>query len=242
MENGFHYLIMPNHMPASRVEIRLIMRVGSILETEQEKGCAHFLEHMAFQGTTHFPGRSLVESLEKLGMRYGQDINAFTGFDRTVYMFAVPVDKDKEAVMKHSLLIVRDWLQGMSIDSLKVENEKGVILEELRGYNLGDEFYPLKIGTGLFSRRMPLGSVDDIRRVTPRTLKNFYRKWYVPSLATLAIAGDVSPLELEQEVKTLFSGCKGNASVYIPFHPLQYDEGIHLSEVRDTLRNAADWN
>lgn len=237
LENGFHYLIMPNHMPASRVEVRLIMRAGSILETEQEKGCAHFLEHMAFQGTTHFPGRSLVESLEKLGMRYGQDINAFTGFDRTVYMFAVPVDKDKEAVMKHSLLIVRDWLQGMSIDSLKVENEKGVILEELRGYNLGDEFYPLKIGTGLFSRRMPLGSVDDIRRVTPRTLKNFYRKWYVPSLATLAIAGDVSPLELEQEIKTLFSGCKGNASVCIPFHPLQYDEGIHLSEVRDTLRN-----
>lgn len=171
LENGFHYLIIPNHMPASRVEVRLIMRAGSILETEQEKGCAHFLEHMAFQGTTHFPGRSLVESLEKLGMRYGQDINAFTGFDRTVYMFAVPVDKDKEAVMKHSLLIVRDWLQGMSIDSLKVENEKGVILEELRGYNLGDEFYPLKIGTGLFSRRMPLGSVDDIRRVTPRTLK-----------------------------------------------------------------------
>lgn len=99
-----------------------------------------FLEHVAFGGTTHFPKRSLVEYLESLGMKYGQDINAFTGFDRTIYMFAVPADHQKEEVIDRSLLIMRDWLDGISMSSEKVENEKGIILEELRGYDLGDDF------------------------------------------------------------------------------------------------------
>ena len=108
--------LLQNPSPVSRVEFRLVMRVGSVQETEQQKGCAHFLEHVAFGGTTHFPKRSLVEYLESQGMKYGQDINAFTGFDRTIYMFAVPTDHQKEEAVNRSLLIMRDWLDGISMN------------------------------------------------------------------------------------------------------------------------------
>ena len=205
LPNGLRYLILRNSSPASRIEFRLVMEVGSVQETEQEKGCAHFLEHVAFGGTTHFPKRSLVEYLESLGMKYGQDINAFTGFDRTIYMFAVPADHQKEEVIDRSLLIMRDWLDGISMSSEKVENEKGIILEELRGYDLGDDFYSLKIGQGIFGHRIPLGTVEDIRKVTPQILEGYYQKWYVPSLATLIVVGDISPQDIEIKIKEGFS-------------------------------------
>ncbi|MDO4770795.1 pitrilysin family protein [Porphyromonas sp.] len=240
LDNGFHYLILPNATPASKVEFRLIMRVGSLQETEEEKGCAHFLEHVAFGGTTNFPKRTMVKTLEKLGMKYGQDINALTGFDRTIYMFAVPVDNQKDMVISNSLLIIRDWLDGMTIDPEKVENEKGIILEELRSYELGDEFYSLKIGNGLFGRRIPLGSAEDIQNVTPNKLKQFYQKWYRPELATLVVVGDVEPQEIEQRIKERFSSLKRSPSpIKRSPQPLEYSPEISLSEVRDSLRSTS---
>ena len=236
LSNGLHYLILQNPSPASRVEFRLVMQVGSVQETEQQKGCAHFLEHVAFGGTTHFPKRSLVEYLESLGMKYGQDINAFTGFDRTIYMFAVPTDHQKEEAIDQSLLIMRDWLDGISFNPEKVENEKGIILEELRGYDLGDDFYSLKIGQGIFSHRMPLGTADDIRKVTPQILEEYYKKWYVPSLATLVIVGDVSPKEMEAKIKKRFSSLKKRPANEFRTYPLEYTPNIHLSEIRDSLQ------
>lgn len=240
LDNGFHYMILPNTTPASKVEFRLIMRVGSLQETEQEKGCAHFLEHVAFGGTTHFPKRTMVESLEKLGMKYGQDINAFTGFDRTIYMFAVPMDHPEDEVISHSLLIIRDWMDGMTIEPEKVESEKGIILEELRSYELGDEFYDLKVGEGLFGKRIPLGSAEDIKRVTPERLRAFYRKWYRPDLATLVVVGEVSPQDVEQKVKEMFSSLKSNpAFPKLSPHPLEYSPGVKIKDVQDSLRTSS---
>lgn len=236
LSNGLHYLILNNASPASRVEFRLIMRVGSVQETEQEKGCAHFLEHVAFGGTRHFPQRSLVEFLESLGMKYGQDINAFTGFDRTIYMFAVPVDQAEDEVIDHSLLILRDWLDGVTIDPEKVENEKGIILEELRGSDPEDDFYPLKIGQGIFSRRMPLGTADDIRKVTPQILESYYRKWYVPSLATVVVVGDISPQEIESKIKARFSSLPRRSAKDFRAYPLAYAKGVHRAYVQDPLQ------
>lgn len=236
LPNGLRYLILRNSSPASRIEFRLVMEVGSVQETEQEKGCAHFLEHVAFGGTTHFPKRSLVEYLESLGMKYGQDINAFTGFDRTIYMFAVPADHQKEEVIDRSLLIMRDWLDGISMSSEKVENEKGIILEELRGYDLGDDFYSLKIGQGIFGHRIPLGTVEDIRKVTPQILEGYYQKWYVPSLATLIVVGDISPQDIEIKIKEGFSSLQKRPVNGFRTYPLEYTKGIHLSEIRDSLQ------
>lgn len=236
LPNGLHYLILRNSSPVSRVEARLVLRVGSVQETEQQKGCAHFLEHVAFGGTTHFPKRSLVEYLESQGMKYGQDINAFTGFDRTIYMFAIPTDHQQEETVNRSLLIMRDWLDGISMNPEKVENEKGIILEELRGYNLGDDFYSLKIGQGVFGRCMPLGTAEDIREVTPQKLEEYYKKWYIPSLATLIIVGDVVPQEIENKIKECFSSLPKRPSDDYRTYPLEYAKGIHLSEIRDSLQ------
>lgn len=237
LPNGLHYLILNNSVPASRVEFRLIMRVGSVQEEENEKGCAHFLEHMAFGGTKHFPKRALVDYIESYGMKYGIDINAFTGYDRTIYMFAVPVDRGREAVVDSALLIMRDWLDGISFYPEKVENEKGVILEELRSYHLDDDFYRLKIGSGAFGSHIPLGAADDIRKVTSRMLKKYYDKWYVPALATLVVVGDISPEEVEAKIKAGFSSLEGKLPEDFRVYPLDYVKGIQLSEVRDSLRN-----
>lgn len=237
LPNGLHYLILKNAVPASRVEFRLIMRVGSVQETENQKGCAHFLEHMAFGGTRYFPKRSLVSYLESKGVKYGIDINAFTGYDRTIYMFAVPTDHGQEAVVDSSLLIIRDWLDGISFLPEKVENEKGIILEELRSYDLNDDFYQLKIGQGVFGNHIPLGTADDIRKVTPQVLKEYYNKWYTPSLATLVVVGDISPNEIEAKIKAGFSSLKKRVAKDFRIYPLEYAKGIQISEVRDSLRN-----
>ena len=237
LPNGLHYLILKNAVPASRVEFRLIMRVGSVQETENQKGCAHFLEHMAFGGTRHFPKRSLVSYLESKGVKYGIDINAFTGYDRTIYMFAVPTDHGQEAVVDSSLLIIRDWLDGISFLPEKVENEKGIILEELRSYDLNDDFYQLKIGQGVFGNHIPLGTADDIRKVTPQVLKEYYNKWYIPSLATLVVVGDIFPNEIEAKIKAGFSSLKKRVAKDFRIYPLEYAKGIQISEVRDSLRN-----
>lgn len=237
LENGFRYLILPNAHPSSRVEFRLVLRAGSLLETEEEKGCAHFLEHIAFGGTARFPKRTLVEYLERLGMRYGEDINAYTGFDRTVYMFAVPTDKNRDEVLDNALLIVKEWMEAMSIDEEKVESEKGIILEELRGFDPGDGFYPLKIGNGIFSRRMPLGEAGDIMRMTPAILNGYYGKWYIPSMAALIVVGDISLRETETKIKKVFSALR-NPPFSTPLSPipLSYDKGINMMEIRDTLQ------
>lgn len=235
LPNGLHYLILKNDVPSSKIEFRLIMRVGSVQETENEKGCAHFLEHMAFGGTTHFPQRSLVNYLESMGVKYGIDINAFTGYDRTIYMFSIPTEHQQESAIDSSLLIIRDWLDGISFLPQKVESEKGIILEELRSYDVNDEFYSLKIGKGVFSRHLPLGTANDIRRVTRQTLKGYYDKWYVPSLATVVVVGDITPAEIEQKIKERFSSVRKGKAKGFRVYPLEYAKGIQLSEVRDSL-------
>lgn len=171
LPNGLHYILRQNDIPVSRIEFRLVLRTGSVQELDRETGCAHFLEHVAFGGSRHFPDKSLQSYLETLGMKYGVDINAFTSQDRTIYLFAVPTDSQRKGVIDSALLILRDWMDGLKICPERVETERGIILEELRGYDVGDPFYDLKIGEGIHARRLPLGTIGDIRRITPATLK-----------------------------------------------------------------------
>ncbi|MCM1108347.1 MAG: insulinase family protein [Clostridium sp.] len=236
LSNGLRYILKQNGTPASRTEFRLIMRVGSVQETEQQKGGAHFLEHIAFGGTRHFPRRGAVEYLESLGMKYGQDINAYTGFDRTIYMFAVPSDRQKEDGYQKPLLILKDWLTDMTINPQRVETEKGIILEELRGYDLGDDFYDLKIGQGIFKQRMPLGHSKDISNMTHTTLREFYRKWYVPELATLVVVGDIDPQQMERQIQKMFNQKKPKRHPDLQTYPLVYRKGTQISKVIDSLQ------
>lgn len=235
LTNGLHYIILRNNEPAHRIEYRLVMKVGSIQESAGQKGCAHFLEHMAFGGTKHFPGRSLVHYLESKGMQYGIDINAVTGYDRTIYMFATPSEGGSHSLIDSSLLILRDWLDGIVFSPAKVESEKKVILEELKSFRYNDDFYKLKIGRGLWSDHIPLGRAEDIERVTPAALEQYYRKWYRPNLAALVIVGDVDPAYVEQQLTTTFASVKRAPANYFRTYPLQYDKGIQIMEVSDSL-------
>ena len=193
---------------------------------------------MTFGGTRHFPDRRLVDYLESLGVQYGIGINAYTGYDRTIYMFSVP--NDNPSNIDNALLILKDWLTDISVTRSKVEGEKGIILEELRSYDVGDSFYDLKIGNGIYSKGIPLGSADDISSMTPQKLRDFHRTWYTPDRATVAIVGDVEPEEVERKIISTFGKVPGRKSPQVPDYPLEYASGVTVGEVADTLLRRAE--
>src|SRR5260370_3286727 len=128
--NGMRYYIRRNKKPEKRAELRLVVKTGSILEEDDQQGMAHVVEHMAFDGTTHFPKKEIISFMESLGMRFGADVNAYTNFDETVYMLTVPTDKPE--MMDRALLILEDWAHNVSFDPTEVEKERGVVMEEWR--------------------------------------------------------------------------------------------------------------
>ncbi len=233
LDNGLNYILVENDSPDRMIEMRLIFRAGSVLETEENRGAAHFLEHMAFGGTKHFPGHKLVDWLESRGVQYGMSINAYTGYDRTVYQLAIPSDNPKD--IDNALLILKDWLVDIPLDAEKVDAEKGIIIEELRGYDVGDEFYNLKIGSGLYSKGIPLGTEEDIRKMTPKILKDFHEKWYTLSQATVVVVGDFDKEYLQERVVRTFGKLPATSSPDYREHPHTYDPGVNYAEVRDTL-------
>lgn len=235
LPNGLHYLILPNNYPAGRVEFRLIWKVGSVQQEDNQGGCAHFLEHLAFGGSKNFPDRGAVAYLESLGMKYGIDINAFTGHDRTIYMFATPSDSLRAEGFAKPLSIIRDWMELLTINPARVETEKGIILEELRSTFQEDPFYDLKIGQNRFSSRMPLGTAEEVNRMTADVLNEYYRKWYVPMLGAVAVVGDVDPISVEKEIKRLFSSLKASPDPGYRTYPLSYDPERQIMVLTDTL-------
>ena len=233
LANGLDYVIVENQSPSRMIEFRLIFRTGSMMETDGNRGAAHFLEHMAFGGTRHFPKRKLVEYLESLGVQYGIGINAFTGYDRTIYMFSMPSDDPEN--LDRALLILKDWLTDITIARQKVEREKGVIKEELRGYDVGDEFYDLKIGTGRYSEGIPLGTEEDIDRITPEILRDFHDTWYTLDRATVAVVGDVYGDDVEMRIKKILGPLKPTVSPEYDESLLEYADGVTVKNVADTM-------
>ncbi len=233
LDNGLSYVVAHNASPSRMIECRLIFRAGSVLEDSSNRGAAHFLEHMAFGGTRHFPKRELVDYLESLGAQYGISINAFTGYDRTIYMFSIPSDDIEN--LDNALLILKDWLADITIDPKKVEGEKGIILEELRGYDVGDEFYDLKIGNGRYSEGIPLGTAGDISAMTSRVLKDFHRKWYTLGQATVAVVGDIDTDDVQRRIRRILGPLKPTSSPGYRDFPLTYAEGSTVKCVNDTL-------
>ena len=235
LDNGLHYIIMPNALPRHGIEMRLVMKVGSLQENDQQKGGAHFLEHMSFSGTKHFPQDAWVDYFERLGMKYGRDINAFTGYDRTIYWLSLPVADFGTQVMDSTLLAVRDILDGVSFEPQLVEQERGVIKEELRGYSTGDDFYSLKIGDGRYILRMPLGTEQDIETISRNQLLNYYHQWYLPQNACLVVVGNVDVQDMQKRIQATFSSIAKGQPTPLGKYPLTYKKGITLHEVKDTV-------
>lgn len=235
LDNGLQYIIKQSHNPAQKIEFRLIVRSGSVVETDAEKGSAHFLEHMAFGNTKHYPNRGLVKFLESLGMKYGTDINAFTGYDRTIYSFSVPTDRNKKEVIEKSLTILKDWIVGIEFEQHSVDKEKGIILQELSTYGVDDDFYWLKLGKGIHSQRMPLGTAEDISNMTVETLKGYYDKHYTTDNVGVIIVGDMSAKQMKKQVEKVFGGIEKRRKGTYANQNLIYNKGQEIFVVLDSV-------
>ncbi len=207
LSNTFAYKIMHNEKPKERVVIRLLVKAGSLEEDEDQRGLAHFIEHMAFNGTKHFKKNDLVRYLESIGMRFGGDLNAETTFGHTLYKLSVPVTGDN---VEKALLIVHDWANGLAFDPKEFENERGVVLEEKRlrnkpGYRLYKQFSPLFFNGSRYEKRETIGKASVLKHAPVSRAVDFYKKWYRPELMTLVVVGDIDPKAMEQKVRKVFA-------------------------------------
>src|SRR5450432_4907016 len=163
LPNGFTYYIRKNTEPAKRVQLYLVNKVGSVLEEENQRGLAHFMEHMSFNGTTHYPKNELVHYLQKSGVRFGADLNAYTSFDETVYQLPIPTDNP--SILQNGFQIMRDWAQNATLDSVEIQKERGVVLEEERlGRGASERmeriYFPVLLNQSRYAERIPIGKVD----------------------------------------------------------------------------------
>jgi zinc protease len=208
LANGFTYYIRHNEEPKNRVVFYLANKVGSILEKDDQQGLAHFMEHMSFNGTSHYPKNELIDYLQKAGVRFGADINAYTGFNETVYQLPLPSDDPK--LVANGLQIMRDWAHGASLDVSEINKERGVVLEEKRlGKGAKDRmqklYWPVVLNHSRYAYRMPIGTDSVLNTFKSETLRSFYNDWYRPDLQALIIVGDIDVAQIEQAVKAKFS-------------------------------------
>ena len=208
LPNGLRYLIRRNTLPENRAELRLVVDAGSILEDEPQLGVAHFVEHMAFNGTRRFPKADLVNFLERTGVRFGPDLNAYTSFDETVYMLQVPTDT--AAIVSKALDILEDWAHGLALDSAEIRKERGVVVEEWRSgrgaqMRMTYKQFPVILRGSKYATRLPIGTRENLQSFPDSVARAFYRDWYRPDLMTVVAVGDFDPKQMEADVKQRFA-------------------------------------
>ena len=207
LPNGLRYYIRANKRPEQRAELRLVVRAGSVLERDDERGLAHFVEHMAFEGSTHFARSELVHYLESVGIRFGADLNAYTSFDETVYMLSLPTDTAN--IVDHAFTVLADWAGGVTFDSTAVERERGVIIEEWRlgqgaQQRVSNEQRPVMLHGSRYAERMPIGDTVVIRTASAATMRGFWKRWYRPDLMAVVAVGDFDPAAVAQLIRDHF--------------------------------------
>ena len=208
LDNGLRYYIRVNRRPETRAEIWLILNAGSMQEDDDQLGLAHFVEHMAFNGTRNFEKQELIEYLEGIGMRFGPDVNAFTSFDETVYMLKVPTDDDD--IVATAFQILEDWAHGISLEGDEIDKERGVVTEEWR---LGrgaearvlDRQLPVLFKDSRYADRLPIGTPEILGSAPHEALRRFYRDWYRPDLMAVVAIGDFDPDRIEHLIQSHFS-------------------------------------
>jgi zinc protease len=207
LPNGLRYYLRANKQPLGRAELRLVVNAGSILEDDDQRGLAHFVEHMCFNGTRHFPKQDVVAFLQSTGMRFGAHINANTSFDQTVFQLRIPTDNQN--VIDRSLLILEDWAHAVSFDPDEIDQERGVILEEWRtglgaGARMLDVQLPILLKDSRYAERIPIGKPEIIRSFPYERLKKFYTDWYRPDLMAVIAVGDFDPATIEGMIRSHF--------------------------------------
>jgi zinc protease len=208
LPNGLRYYVRPNGRPANRAELRLVVKAGSVLEDEDQRGLAHFVEHMLFEGTEHFPGRSLVDFLSSLGLTIGADANAETGYDETEYILRVPTDVP--GVLDRAMLVLQDWASAATFDQAGIDHERGIVLSEWRmnlgaGERIQNKLRSIQLQGSRYADRPPIGDPDVIAHAQREQLLRFYRDWYRPDLMAVIVVGDVDRDRVEGMIKSHFS-------------------------------------
>jgi zinc protease len=209
LDNGLSYYLRHNAKPENRVELRLAVKAGSILEDEDQQGLAHFLEHMAFNGSKNFKKNELVDYLQTIGVKFGPDLNAYTSFDETVYMLLVPTDSAE--ILNTALQVLEDWAHQITMDHEEIDKERGVVIEEWRIGRGADErmrqqWFPVAYEGSRYAERLPIGKKEVLDTFGYETLKRFYYDWYRPGLMGIVAVGDIDLDEMEAKIKAQFSG------------------------------------
>jgi zinc protease len=208
LPNGFRYFIRPNAKPENRLELRLVVNAGSVLEDDDQQGLAHYLEHVAFNGTENFERNEMVRFLESLGVGFGPDLNAYTSFDETVYRLRLPTDQPD--VVEQGFLILADWAGRITASDEAIEMERGIIIEEWRGRRGGrqrirDLQFPVLFYGSRYAERLPIGILEVLENFDFDRLRDFYRDWYRPDLMSVIAVGDLDVEETRARIHEEFS-------------------------------------
>ncbi|MTV39636.1 insulinase family protein [Duganella radicis] len=215
LANGLTYYIQSNGRPEKKLELRLVVKAGSILEDEDQQGLAHFTEHMAFNGSTHFKRNELVSYLQSIGVKFGADLNAYTSFDETVYILPIPTDKKE--IVEQGFQVLEDWAHGLSFNDADIDSERGIVLEELRlGKGVDDRMnkvvLPKVLNGSRYAERMPIGKEDILKTFTYDAIKRFYHDWYRPDLMAVVVVGDIEPADAQRLIEQHFTKLKNPAN------------------------------
>ena len=212
LDNGLTYYIRHNETPKGQADFYIAQKVGSVLEDDNQRGLAHFLEHMCFNGTKSFPGNTLVDWLESVGVKFGYNLNAYTSVDETVYNIS-SVPTARESVQDSCLLILHDWANALLLDTEEINKERGVIHEEWRRSNVGqmrilEQLLPTIYPDNRYGHRLPIGTMEVVDNFDPQVLRDYYHKWYRPDLQGIIVVGDIDPARIEAKIKEMFSDIK----------------------------------
>ena len=228
LPNGLRYYVRANGRPYQRAELRLVVSVGSVLEDEDQRGLAHFVEHMAFNGSEHFAKQDLITFMESIGMRLGPGVNANTSFDETIYVLHVPTDNPE--AMRKAFLFFADLAHSLTFDPDAIEKERGVIVEEWRqgrgaSARMQDQETPILLKGSRYAERSPIGGREPVETFKPEALKRFYKDWYRPDLMAVVAVGDFNKAEVEKMIREQMGAIPAPAqprprpSYQVPDHP-----------------------
>lgn len=215
LSNGLTYYIRQNSRPEKKVELRLVLKAGSIVEADDQLGLAHFTEHMAFNGSKHFKKNELVSFLQSIGVEFGADLNAQTSFDETIYILPIPTDKPTN--LEKGFLALEDWASNLSFDPTEIDKERGIVLEEARlGKGAADRMnkviYPKIFEGSAYANRLPIGKEEILKTFKAETIKKFYRDWYRPDLMAVIAVGDIDVTQGEALIKKHFGHLRNPAN------------------------------
>ena len=214
LPNGLTYYVLPHQQPKQRAALWLAVNAGALQEDDDQQGLAHFVEHMAFNGTEGYPKLAIVNYLESIGMAFGPHVNAYTSFDETVYQLQVPTDDPKYVAKGFEVL--REWAGRITFDAAEVDKERGVVLEEWRlgrgaSARIFDKQAPVVFAGTRYARRLPIGKPDVLEKAPRDALTRFYRDWYRPDLMAVIVVGDIDPATIVEQITAAFGDLKNPA-------------------------------